>query len=86
VRRAADAGLDLDAVLTADDLVSGDDTFFVMTGITDGELLHGVRYRAERAETDSLVMRSRSGTVRQVHSNHRLDRLGRYSTVDYRHA
>ena len=86
VRRAAEAGLDLDAILTADDLVTGDDTFFVMTGITDGELLHGVRYRTDRAETDSLVMRSRSGTVRQVHSNHRLDRLDRYSTVDYRHA
>ncbi|MGH3915242.1 MAG: fructose-bisphosphatase class II, partial [Pseudonocardiaceae bacterium] len=85
-RRAEEAELDLDAILTVSDLVSGDDAFFVMTGITDGELLHGVRYRAHRAETDSLVMRSRSGTVRQVHSNHRLDRLERYSTVDYRHA
>jgi fructose-1,6-bisphosphatase II len=85
-QRADEAGLDLDAVLTVDDLVSGEDAFFVMTGITDGELLHGVRYGRDRAITESLVMRSRSGTVRQVRSTHHLDRLGRYSTVDYRHA
>jgi fructose-1,6-bisphosphatase II len=85
-RRADEAGLDLDAVLTADDLVSGDDAFFVMTGITDGELLHGVRYAADSAVTESLVMRSRSGTVRKVRSTHRLDKLERYATVDYRHA
>jgi len=85
-RRADEAGLDLDAVLTVDDLVSGDDAFFVMTGITDGELLHGVRYGRDRAVTESLVMRARSGTVRQVRSTHHLDRLERYSTVDYRHA
>jgi fructose-1,6-bisphosphatase II len=85
-RRADEASLDLDAVLTTDDLVSGDDSFFVLTGITDGELLHGVRYGRDRAITESLVMRSRSGTVRQVRSTHHLDRLQRYSTVDYRHA
>lgn len=85
-RRADEAALDLDAVLTADDLVSGEDAFFVMTGITDGELLHGVRYARDRAITESLVMRSRSGTIRQVRSTHHLGRLGRYSSVDYRHA
>jgi fructose-1,6-bisphosphatase/sedoheptulose 1,7-bisphosphatase-like protein len=85
-RRADEVGLDLDAVLRTEDLVSGDDSFFVMTGITDGELLHGVRYGRDRAITESLVMRSRSGTVRQVRSTHHLDRLQRYSTVDYRHA
>ncbi len=85
-RRADEAGLDLDAVLTADELVSGDDAFFVMTGITDGELLHGVRYGRHRAITESLVMRLRSGTVRQVRSTHRLDRLELYSIGDYRHA
>jgi fructose-1,6-bisphosphatase II len=85
-RRADEAGLDLAAVLTADDLVSGEDAFFVMTGITDGELLHGVRYGPDSAITESLVMRSRSGTVRQVRSTHRLDKLERYSIVDYRHA
>jgi fructose-1,6-bisphosphatase II len=85
-RRADEANLDLDEVLTVDDLVTGDDAFFVMTGITDGELLHGVRYGRNRAITESLVMRSRSGTVRQVRSTHHLDRLALYSIVDYRHA
>ena len=85
-RRADEAELDLETVLTAEDLVGGNDAFFVMTGITDGELLHGVRYGPDRAITESLVMRSRSGTVRQVRSTHHLDRLERYSTVDYRHA
>ncbi|MGH3855024.1 MAG: class II fructose-bisphosphatase [Pseudonocardiaceae bacterium] len=85
-RRADEAELDLDRVLTVDDLVNGEDAFFVMTGITDGELLHGVRYGANRAITESLVMRARSGTVRQVRSTHHLDRLGRYSAVDYSHA
>jgi fructose-1,6-bisphosphatase II len=85
-RRADEAQLDLDAVLTTEDLVSGNDSFFVMTGITDGELLHGVRYGRHRAITESLVMRSRSGTVRQVRSTHHLDRLALYSIVDYRHA
>jgi fructose-1,6-bisphosphatase II len=85
-RRADEAGLDLDAVLAVDDLVSGEDAFFVMTGITDGELMRGVRYGRDRAVTESLVIRSRSGTIRQVRSTHHLDRLERYSTVDYRHA
>ena len=85
-RRTHEEPLNLDAALTADDLVSSDDVSFVMTGITDGELLHGVRYGRDRAQTDSLVMQARSGTVRQVRSNYRLDRLGRYRTMDYRHA
>ncbi|HEY3894719.1 MAG TPA: class II fructose-bisphosphatase [Pseudonocardiaceae bacterium] len=84
--RADETGLDLETVLTVDDLVGGDDAFFVMTGITDGELVHGVRYGRDRAITESLVMRSRSGTVRQVRSTHHLDRLALYSVVDYRHA
>lgn len=84
-RRAEEAELDLEQVLTVDDLVHGDDAFFVMTGITDGELLHGVRYGRNKAITESLVMRSRSGTVRQVRSTHHLDRLELYSIVDYRH-
>jgi fructose-1,6-bisphosphatase/sedoheptulose 1,7-bisphosphatase-like protein len=57
-----------------------------LTGITDGELLHGLRYGRNRAITESLVMRPRSGTVRQVRSTHHLDRLALYSIVDYRHA
>ncbi|MFG2684259.1 class II fructose-bisphosphatase [Streptomyces sp. NPDC048392] len=82
-RRAVDAGHDLDRVLTTDDLVSGDNVFFVATGITDGELLRGVRYRSETATTDSIVMRSKSGTVRRIDSEHRLSKLRAYSAVDF---
>jgi fructose-1,6-bisphosphatase II len=84
--RAAEAGLDLDRVMTTGDLVSGDEAFFVATGITDGTLLRGVRYGPRTATTDSLVMRAHSGTVRYVVSEHKLDRLGTYSVIDYRHA
>ncbi|WP_101256866.1 class II fructose-bisphosphatase [Streptomyces barkulensis] len=81
--KAVDAGHDLDRVLTTDDLVSGDNVFFVATGITDGDLLRGVRYRAETATTQSLVMRSRSGTIRQIDSTHKLSKLRAYSAVDF---
>jgi fructose-1,6-bisphosphatase II len=69
-QKAVDAGLELDTVLSTDDLVAGDDCFFVATGITDGELLRGVRYVPFGATTHSLVMRSRSGTVRTIASEH----------------
>ncbi|MCM2576263.1 class II fructose-bisphosphatase [Streptomyces meridianus] len=82
-QRALDAGHDLDRVLHIDDLVSGDNVFFVATGITDGELLRGVRYRAETATTQSLVVRSKSGTIRQIDSTHRLAKLRAYSSVDF---
>jgi fructose-1,6-bisphosphatase II len=82
-QRALDAGHDLDRVLTTDDLVSGENVFFVATGITDGELLRGVRYRSETATTDSIVMRSKSGTVRRIDSVHRLSKLRAYSSVDF---
>ncbi|WP_121748989.1 class II fructose-bisphosphatase [Streptomyces sp. E2N166] len=82
-QRAIDAGHDLDRVLTTDDLVAGDNVFFVATGITDGELLRGVRYRSETATTDSIVMRSKSGTVRRIDSEHRLSKLRAYSAVDF---
>ncbi|MFJ2827681.1 class II fructose-bisphosphatase [Streptomyces sp. NPDC087263] len=82
-RRAIDAGHDLDRVLYTDDLVSGENVFFVATGITDGELLRGVRYRAETATTESIVMRSKSGTVRQITSEHRLSKLRAYSAIDF---
>ncbi|MER7190271.1 class II fructose-bisphosphatase [Streptomyces flaveolus] len=82
-QRAIDAGHDLDRVLTTDDLVSGDNVFFVATGITDGELLRGVRYRSETATTDSIVMRSKSGTVRRIDSEHRLSKLRAYSAIDF---
>lgn len=85
-RRALDAGHDLDRVLTTDDLVRSDNVFFVATGVTDGELLQGVRYRAGTATTHSLVMRSKSGTIRYVLSEHRLAKLRAYSAVDFDHA
>ncbi|MFL6174067.1 MAG: class II fructose-bisphosphatase [Marmoricola sp.] len=81
--RAAAAGLELDRVLYTDDLVSGDDCFFVATGITDGELMKGVRYRAGGASTHSLVMRSRSGTIREIISDHKLSKLRAYANVDF---
>ncbi|WP_327317590.1 class II fructose-bisphosphatase [Streptomyces sp. NBC_01235] len=82
-QRAVDAGHDLDRVLTTEDLVTGENVFFVATGITDGELLRGVRYRSETATTDSIVMRSKSGTVRRIDSEHRLSKLRAYSAVDF---
>ncbi|MFF8910843.1 class II fructose-bisphosphatase [Streptomyces olivaceoviridis] len=82
-QRAIDAGHDLDRVLTTDDLVSGENVFFVATGITDGELLRGVRYRSETALTESIVMRSKSGTVRRIFSEHRLRKLRAYSAIDF---
>ena len=82
-RRALDAGHDLDRILTTDDLVSSDDVFFAATGITDGELLAGVRYKPGGATTDSLVMRSRSGTIRSIRSEHALWKLSAYSSIKY---
>jgi fructose-1,6-bisphosphatase II len=84
-QRAIDAGHDLDRVLTTDDLVRSDNVFFVATGITDGELLRGVRYRAGGARTESLVMRSKSGTIRHIISEHRLTKLRAYSAIDFEH-
>ncbi|MET7277086.1 class II fructose-bisphosphatase [Kribbella sp. NPDC005582] len=85
-QKAIDAGHDLDRVLDTDDLVSGDDCFFVATGITDGELLRGVRYGRSTARTHSLVMRSRSGTIRSIESVHQLAKLRAYSAIDFEHA
>jgi fructose-1,6-bisphosphatase II len=85
-QKAIDAGHDLERILSTDDLVSADDCFFVATGITDGELLRGVRYAHRGATTHSLVMRSRSGTIRTITSEHRFEKLRRYSAVDFEHA
>jgi fructose-1,6-bisphosphatase II len=86
-QRAIDAGhnLDPDHVLSTDDLVTGNDVFFVATGITDGELMQGVRYRAGGATTHSLVMRSRSGTIRSITSEHKLQKLKSYASIDFDH-
>ncbi|HYZ46881.1 MAG TPA: class II fructose-bisphosphatase [Actinomycetota bacterium] len=80
---ALEQGYDLDKVLTTDDLVSGDDAFFAATGITDGDLVRGVRYRGESAVTHSIVMRSRSGTVRMIEALHRRKKLKQYSSIVY---
>jgi fructose-1,6-bisphosphatase II len=79
-----DDGYDLDAVLTTDDLAAGDDLFFAATGITDGYLLDGVKYWPDGATTYSMVMRSRSGTIRYVKSDHAFEKLERFSSIDYR--
>ncbi len=86
-QKALDAGHDLDPdfVLTTDDLVKGDDAFFVATGITDGELMRGVRYRAGGITTDSLVMRARSGTIRSITSEHKLATLRTFASIDFEH-
>jgi fructose-1,6-bisphosphatase II len=82
-QRAVDQGHDLDPdhVLSTDDLVTGDDCFFVASGITDGELMQGVHFRSHGATSQSLVMRSRSGTVRLVSSEHRFEKLQAFSAV-----
>jgi fructose-1,6-bisphosphatase II len=82
-RAAVAAGYDLDAVLTTDELVRGDNCFFAATGITDGELLHGVRYDQLGASTQSLVMRSKSGTVRLIDARHPLHKLSEYSAIEF---
>ena len=83
-RKAAEkAGYDVDRVLSHDDLMSSENCFFSATGVTDGELLKGVHYDGSRASTQSLVMRSKSGTVRLVNATHQLDRLTEYSSVPY---
>jgi len=81
--RAIDAGYDLDQILSTDDLVRGDNIFFCATGITDGNLTRGVRYRSGGAYTQSIVMRSKSGTIRVIDSFHRLEKLRRYAMVDF---
>jgi fructose-1,6-bisphosphatase II len=83
-RAAAEAaGYDIERVLTTDDLVQGDNCFFAATGVTDGELLRGVHFDNRGATTQSLVMRSKSGTVRLINARHRLDKLQAYASVDY---
>lgn len=80
---ASDQGYDLKKKLSTNDLVNGDDVFFAVTGITDGELLHGVKYTGKGARTYSLVMRSHSGTVREITASHRWDKLMTFSQIAY---
>ena len=80
---AKDQGLDLSRVFGIDDLVKSGDVYFAATGITDGELLRGVKYFADSATTHSLVMRERSGTVRYVKSTHKLSKLQKLANLPF---
>jgi fructose-1,6-bisphosphatase II len=82
--KLAGAGFDIEKVLSADDLVAGQDVFFAATGITDGSLLRGVQYQEDGAVTQSIVMRSRSGTVRYVEAEHQFEKLEQFSGRVYR--
>lgn len=82
-QKALDAGYDLDAILTTEDLVSGENVFFCATGVTDGDLLRGVQYYSGGCTTQSIVMRSKSGTVRMIEAYHRLSKLNEYSGIDF---
>ncbi len=77
------AGFDLDQVYTQDDLIRSENCFFAATGLTDGALLRGVRFDSQGARTQSLVMRSRSGTVRMIDARHRVAKLREFSAVEY---
>jgi fructose-1,6-bisphosphatase II len=83
-QRLVEAGYDVDRVLTTDDLVAGEDVFVAATGVTSGALLRGVRYTPDRVITESMVMRSRSGTVRRIEAEHAFEKLSRLSGLDYR--
>ncbi|GBD19374.1 Fructose-1,6-bisphosphatase class 2 [bacterium HR27] len=82
-RRAQEQGLELDKVFTADDLVRSDNVFFAMTGITTGDLVEGVRFTRNGARTHSIVMRSRTGTIRRIVAEHRLTKVQEYETVAF---
>jgi fructose-1,6-bisphosphatase II len=82
-RAAIDAGYDLDRQLSQDDLVRGDDCFFSATGVTDGDVLEGVRYQGTAATTESIVMRARTGTVRRIVARHNRAKLRRYTGERY---
>ncbi|MCE3554847.1 class II fructose-bisphosphatase [Pseudonocardia sp. RS11V-5] len=81
--KAIAAGHDLDRVLTTNELVTGENVFFCATGVTDGDLLRGVHYRAGGCTTQSIVMRSKSGTVRLIDGYHRLTKLREYASIDF---
>ncbi|HZQ66011.1 MAG TPA: class II fructose-bisphosphatase [Gaiellaceae bacterium] len=82
-QRLVDAGYDVERVLTHDDLVSGADLFVAATGVTDGALLRGVRFEDGVALTESIVMRSRSGTIRRIRAEHRLQKLAQLTGERY---
>src|SRR6059036_2391318 len=83
-QKLLDAGLEPARVLTTDDLVAGEDVFVAATGVTTGALLRGPRRDGDRVYTDSIVMRSRSGTVRRIEGQHQLEKLARFTGREYR--
>ncbi len=83
IAKARERGIDLDSVLGLNDLVKSDNVFFAATGVTDGEFLEGVRYQGSNILTSSIVIRSRSGTIRYVEAVHKLEKLLHISDVDY---
>lgn len=83
LQRGREMGYDFNKILTMDDLVASEDVFFAATGITDGELLDGVKYSANGARTHSLVVRGTTGTVRQVIATHSLEKLEKISPIEY---
>ena len=83
LNRGQEAGYDFDKIITMDDLVSSEDVFFAATGITDGELLNGVKYFGDGARTDSLVVRGLTGTVRRIEATHSINKLHELSAIKY---
>ncbi len=83
-QKLVDAGYDVDKVLHTDDLVAGDDVFVAATGVTTGALLRGVRYTRDGAVTESIVMRSRSGTIRRIEARHKFEKLTTFTGREYR--
>jgi fructose-1,6-bisphosphatase II len=82
-QKAIALGADLNALLTIDHLVSSENVFVSLTGITNGELCNGVKYSENHVETHSLVMRSKSGTMREIRARHLLDKLMSYSEIEF---
>ncbi|MCE5206987.1 MAG: class II fructose-bisphosphatase [Chloroflexi bacterium] len=83
LERAAEYGYDFNKVYTQDDLISSEDTFFAATGLTNGDLLKGLDYSSDGAQTHSLVMRGLTGTVREITAYHRMSKLNRISSISY---
>jgi fructose-1,6-bisphosphatase II len=83
LKRAAEYGYDFNKIYTPDDLISSDDTFFAATGLTNGDLLKGLDYSSDGAQTHSLVMRGLTGTVREIKASHRMSKLNRISAISY---
>ena len=82
-REALDAGYDIDRILTTDDLVASDDVFFAATGISDGEIVHGVHHSSQGAKTQTVVMRSKTGTIRTINASHQFHKLRSISPLEY---